>query len=141
VKIAVTVIAGQLVTIIVAAILGNAEKRASFSNAFTRHRRLQFDTVLEDIMPQILDIIVSAIAGALISSFVGALGGGPVLEEITSTIVLAVAGAIVAAIIAALFGSGEALSAVSDTFNRNLRGGITFEGREEHVADSNTPNC
>jgi hypothetical protein len=120
INIAVTMIAGQLVTIIVAAILGNAEKRASFSNTFTRHRQLQFDTVLEDIVPQILDIIVSAIAWALISSIVGALGGGPVLEEITSTIVLAVAGAIVATIIAALFGGGEALSAVSDTFNRNL---------------------
>jgi hypothetical protein len=120
INIAVTVIAGQLMTIIVAAILGNAEQCVSFSNAFTRHRRLQFDTVLEDIMPQILDIIVSSIAGALISSIAGALGGGPVLEEITSTIVLAVTGAIVATIVAALFGGGEALSTVSDTFNCNL---------------------
>jgi hypothetical protein len=140
INIAVTVIAGQLVTAIVAAILGNAEQRASFSNAFTRHRRLQFDTLLEEIVPQILEIIVSAIAGALVSAIVGAVGGGPVLEEVTSIIVLAVAGAIVAAIVAALFGGGEALSAVSGTFNRNLRGGSKFEDREERAADSHDPN-
>jgi hypothetical protein len=81
-------------------------------------------TLLEDIGPQIIEIIVTAVAGGLVSAIVGAFGGGPVLEEITSIIVLAIAGAIVTAIVAALFGSGgeELALFVTETFNRRLHG-------------------
>jgi amino acid transporter len=80
------------------------------------------NTLLEDIGPQIIKIIVTAVAGGLVLAIVGAIGSGPVLEEITSIIVLAIAGAIVTAIVAALFGGGgkELASFVAETFNRRL---------------------
>jgi hypothetical protein len=80
---------------------------------------------LEGIGSQVIKLVVRAIAGALFSAIVGAIGGGPIFEQVASIIVLAILGAIVSAIVLALFGGGGELAGVmTELFNRYLQSDV-----------------